>query len=83
MVMEVRVLLFVFQTLTSKSVFDEKQPCSLADGLEVKTADDNRIECLLVHVTESTPEEKDKYKSQYLSLLEWVTFSSGEFLNVS
>ena len=30
-----------------------------------------------MHVAESTPEEKDKYRSQFLTVLHWVTFVSG------
>lgn len=51
----------------------------LVDAVEISLDENHKIECLLVHVTESTPEQKDKYKSQYLTVLEWVTFTSGKF----
>ena len=45
--------------------------------MELSRGENHKLECLLVHVAESTPEEKDKYRSQFLTVLHWVTFVSG------
>ena len=60
-----------------KKVPEEEKPSLLVDCLELSKDENHKLECLLVHVTESSPEEKDKYRSQFLTVLHWVTFTSG------
>lgn len=67
----------LFQTLISKTVPEDGQPSLLIDAVEYATDEKSRIECLLVHVAESTSEQKDKYRTQFLTMLEWATFVSG------
>jgi hypothetical protein len=47
------------------------------DAVETSQNENHTINILLVHVAESTPEQKDKFKSQYLAVLDWITFISG------
>ena len=66
-----------FQTILWKKIPEEEKPCLLVDAMELSRGENHKLECLLVHVAESTPEEKDKYRSQFLTVLHWVTFVSG------
>ena len=63
--------------MLSQTVPDDGQPCMLIDAVEHVTEGKSRIECLLVHVAEATPEQKDKHRAQLLTMLEWTTFLSG------
>ncbi|XP_053401647.1 nudC domain-containing protein 1-like isoform X2 [Mercenaria mercenaria] len=65
-----------WKCLISRTLPEEKTPCLLIDAVEFSRDENHKIECLLVHVIESTPEQKDKYRSQYLTVLEWITFTS-------
>ncbi|XP_060596729.1 nudC domain-containing protein 1-like isoform X1 [Ruditapes philippinarum] len=65
-----------WKCLISRMLPEEKTPCLLIDAVEHSKEENHMIDCLLVHVIESTPEQKDKYRSQYLTVLEWITFTS-------
>ena len=67
----------VIQVLMMKKFPDEERPSLLIDAVELSGDENHKLECLLVHVAESSPEEKDKYRSQFLTVLHWITFSSG------
>ncbi|KAL4234041.1 NudC domain-containing protein 1 [Mactra antiquata] len=65
-----------WKILMSCTVPDEKIPCILLDAIIYSNNENHNIDCVLAHVVESTPEQKDKYRSQYLTMLEWITFTS-------
>ncbi|WAR13499.1 NUDC1-like protein [Mya arenaria] len=65
-----------WKTLLTKTFPEENVPCMLVDAVEMSEKESHHIEILLVHVAEATPEQKDKYQTQYLTVLEWATFTS-------
>ena len=74
----------LLQLLLSASVPGEATPCVLVDAVEVKGEGQqavggggHRIECLVAHVQEATPEQRDKHDTHYLTMFHWVTFTSG------
>ncbi|KAK3601670.1 hypothetical protein CHS0354_038237 [Potamilus streckersoni] len=66
-----------WKVLSSQSVFEEDKPCMLVDAVEHVSNESHRVETLLVHVKETTIVEKEKYHSEFLTVLEWLTFESG------
>lgn len=56
---------------------EDRQPCLLVDAVLHSVDGRAKLECLLVHVADAMPEQKDKYRSQFLTLLDWITFSLG------
>lgn len=67
-----------WKVLISACVPEETVPCLLVDAVKYMVSQGHKIECLLTHVQDSTPEEKDKYRSPFLTVLEWVTLTSAD-----
>ncbi|XP_052232848.1 nudC domain-containing protein 1-like [Dreissena polymorpha] len=65
-----------WKTLLTKTIPGEGTPSLLVDGVYWIENEAHRVECILSHVTEATAEQKDKYESQYLTMIEWATFTS-------
>ncbi|KAJ8310984.1 hypothetical protein KUTeg_011468 [Tegillarca granosa] len=68
--------LFFFQILFSSDVLDDNKPLVLTDAVLHSDNENHFVECLCTHVIESTPEQKEKHRSSFLTIIEWVTLTS-------
>ncbi|XP_062599810.1 nudC domain-containing protein 1-like [Saccostrea cucullata] len=53
-------------------------PFLLVDAVLHTVDSTYKLECLCVHVIECNAEQKDKYRSTHLTVIEWITVSSGD-----
>ena len=56
---------------------DGEAPFSLVDAVLTSENETIHIECVCASVVESTAEQKERYKSNHLTALDWVTLTSG------
>ncbi|OWF48809.1 nudC domain-containing protein 1-like isoform X2 [Mizuhopecten yessoensis] len=65
-----------WKIIFSKDLIDNGEPFVLADAVTHTVDETHYVECLCVHVEESTEEQKDRYRSPYLTMLKWITLTS-------
>ncbi|XP_069112938.1 nudC domain-containing protein 1-like [Argopecten irradians] len=65
-----------WKIIFSKDLLNKGEPFLLVDAVAHIVDETHHVECLCVHVEEATEEQKDKYRSPYLTLLEWITLDS-------
>ncbi|KAJ8303567.1 hypothetical protein KUTeg_019963 [Tegillarca granosa] len=65
-----------WKILFSSDVLDDNKPLVLTDAVLHSDNENHFVECLCTHVIESTPEQKEKHRSSFLTIIEWVTLTS-------
>ena len=61
----------------SHDILDDNTPCNLTYAVLNREGETHRIDCLCSHVIETSEDQKEKYKTSFLTVLEWITVTSG------
>ncbi|KAK3085443.1 hypothetical protein FSP39_003362 [Pinctada imbricata] len=67
-----------WKVLFSLDPVDGKAPFSLVDSLMTSDNGTTYIDCLCAYVIESNQDQKEKFKSNHLSVIDWVTIVSSD-----
>ncbi|XP_078338907.1 nudC domain-containing protein 1-like isoform X2 [Crassostrea virginica] len=67
-----------WKVLFSNEPLENKTPFVLIDAVLHSIDSVYKLQCLCVHVIDCDAEQKDKFKSTHITVIEWITFSSGD-----
>ncbi|CAG2211176.1 unnamed protein product [Mytilus edulis] len=62
----------------SHDVLDDSKPFSLTYTVYHREGETHSVECLCSYVVETNEEQKEKYKTSFLTVLEWISISSED-----
>ncbi|XP_048756118.1 nudC domain-containing protein 1-like isoform X2 [Ostrea edulis] len=67
-----------WKVVFSNDPVEDKAPFLLVDAVLHSVDNTHKLDCLCVHVVECDSEQKDKYRATHLTVMEWITLSSGD-----
>lgn len=67
-----------WKVLFSDSPLENSTPFLLVDAVLHSVDSGYKLHCLCVHVLDCDAEQKDKYRSTHITVIEWITLSSGD-----
>ncbi|XP_061163412.1 nudC domain-containing protein 1-like isoform X2 [Saccostrea echinata] len=68
----------LWKIVFSNDPLENSTPFLLVDAVLHTVDSAYKLECLCVHVVECDAEQKDKYRATHLTVMEWITISSGD-----